>query len=133
MQFPSYSKNHKNPGWIKGHHLIGKKGRRGRWNGGRWKSTEGYVYIHAPDHPQRTQQGYILEHRYVMEKKLGRLLVPSESVHHINGIKDDNAPENLVVLTRQEHHRHHGHSSNLVPMNKTLAAKVWATRRKRGH
>ena len=46
-------------------------------------------------------------HRNIMEKIIGRKLKPNEDVHHINGIHDDNRPENLAVMTHSEHLRLH--------------------------
>ena len=66
-----------------------------RWKGGKF-IRRGYVFIHSPNHP-RTTQKYVLEHVLVMEKKLGRFLLPNETVHHKNGIKHDNRIDNLEL------------------------------------
>jgi len=60
-------------------------------------TQQGYVLIFRPKHPNAQRGGQILEHRVVMEDKIGRLLLPHETVHHINGIRHDNRPENLQL------------------------------------
>ena len=77
------------------------------WKGGRATAGAGYIKIWSPTHPLAVR-GYVLEHRLVMEAHLGRTLLPSEVVHHINGIVDDNRIENLMLFTDSaEHTVHH--------------------------
>jgi len=79
----------------------------GPWNKGnraeRYIDNNGYVKVFCPTHPSAQIRGYVLEHRLVLEKKLGRLLDSSEIVHHINEIRTDNRPENLQAMTRPDH------------------------------
>jgi hypothetical protein len=67
---------------------------------GRYKDGTGYWRVRAPEnHPLAHSTGWILEHRLVMEQTLGRFLSKRERVHHRNGIRDDNRPENLELWT----------------------------------
>ena len=88
---------------------IGKN--NGRWKGGR-RICKRYILIYCPTHPY-CHNGAILEHRLVMEKYIGRVLLPTEIVHHINGNYKDNKVENLMLFSNQsEHVKHHKKINN---------------------
>ena len=74
----------------------------GYWKGGRSRHKAGYIVIRVPNHPRATKTNYVFEHILVMEELLGRHLRPEETVHHLNGVKDDNRPENLELWTRPQ-------------------------------
>lgn len=87
---------------------AGRKQRSGhlhhRWTGGKRVVRGGYVHVLAPNHPSlaTSKRRYVFEHRLVMEQVLGRFLMPYEQVHHRNGIRDDNRPENLELWAHQQ-------------------------------
>lgn len=88
----------------KGHRLVGRyenfKGIRTR--------SDGYVQKYVPDHPFCTSDGYVMEHRLVMESHINRYLLPDEEVHHINGDKKDNRISNLhLFASKRDHMRFH--------------------------
>jgi len=78
------------------------------WKGG-WSKRAGYIFIYQPHHPHAFK-GYVLEHRLVMEKVLNRFLYPSEIIHHINGIKNDNRPNNLQLFPNKSSHAKYHHN-----------------------
>ena len=120
------------------------------WQGGRHINKSGYIEVYCPDHPMVVEKNkkreaksngkyyrkekYMLEHRLVMEKKIGRYLLPEEVVHHIDGNKQNNAPENLGLFlssffgtTQQLHTGKCKHISRKEPCHKGIPKplKVW--------
>lgn len=71
------------------------------WNGGRQRNGEGYIRVAADEFAESMgdTRGMVLEHRLVMARQLGRPLASDETVHHKNGKRDDNRPENLELWT----------------------------------
>lgn len=83
----------------------GAKGaRNANWKGGRHSTGHGYFQVYAPDHPRCNKRGYVLEHRLVMEKKIGRYLEPQEVVHHIDDNPSNNCPDNLQLFPNNAEH-----------------------------
>jgi hypothetical protein len=78
------------------------------WKGGKRVNSAGYVEVRLPDHHRARKNGYVFEHIIVAEEKIGRKLQKNEHVHHINEVKTDNSPSNLMVIDIAEHSRIHG-------------------------
>ena len=81
------------------------------WRGGRIVASNGYVILRMPGHHLADVRGYVYEHRLVAEGKIGRRLVKGEQVHHADGNKQNNSPDNIVVAAsladHKVHHRKH--------------------------
>lgn len=87
----------------------GKGPEHSSWTGGRNSGGGGYLRnwideasVYAS---MRNKNGYVKEHRLVLAQKLGRPLLPTETVHHIDGDRSNNALENLQL--RQGKHGKH--------------------------
>ena len=89
--------------WLKQY----KGKRHSRWKGGRRKMSHGYITVWQPKNPMAMYDGYVLEHRLVMAKKLRRPLLKHEIVHHVNGVRDYNRLANLVLTTTAIHIGNH--------------------------
>lgn len=94
------------------------------WKGGRIKKKmrgDSYKWIILkPDHPRAIKK-YVYEHILVAEEMLGRYLKfygrnhpDNEVVHHINMDKNDNRPENLLIISRKEHTEVHKSATSLL-------------------
>lgn len=74
-----------------------------RDNGSGNLTEEGYILLCRPNHPNAKSRGRVLEHVVIMSEILGRPLDDGEIVHHKNGIKSDNRPENLELCFVHSH------------------------------
>lgn len=79
--------------------------KNGTWKGGRVVASSGYILVRVGrSHHLSDVRGYAYEHRIVAEKILGRKLRAGEEVHHCNGNKADNRPENIEVHSSRRLH-----------------------------
>jgi len=99
------------------------------WKGGKSVTASGHIYITTPDGKK------MLEHRYVMEKHLGRKLFFTEAVHHINSDRADNRIENLQVMEHGEHTtlHHTGTKMTLAARKKISLAAIERLKNKENH
>ena len=77
------------------------------WKGGRQQTKEGYIQVWvAPDDffaSMRNKNGYVMEHRLIMAKRLRRCLHSWEIVHHKDHIRDHNEDSNLELIQEMQH------------------------------
>jgi hypothetical protein len=81
-------------------HLRGSSARN--WKGN-FTIHGGYVSMYCPDHPY-VNGVYVAYHRFVVEQQIGRYLLQSEPVHHINRNRADNRLENLMAFSNHSSH-----------------------------
>jgi hypothetical protein len=73
---------------------------------------DGYRRLYRPNHPNACANGRVREHVMVMAAHIGRPIAPNETVHHKNGVRDDNRIENLELWA--SHHSHGQRITDLV-------------------
>ncbi len=96
-----------------------------RYTGGHTSvRPDGYVQEYCPDHPSANRRGMVLQHRLVKERQLGQLLPRTIAVHHLNGDKRDNRPENLELLSGQSEHMRRHHRETAKRWDRKLLVRV---------
>ena len=84
-----------------------------------WKGVvikKGYVLIYCHNHPFRNHANRVQEHRLIIEKQIGRYLTKKEKVHHLDEIKSNNSPKNLMAFTSESaHQRFHFNPQSVKP------------------
>jgi hypothetical protein len=74
------------------------------WKGGTRMKPDGYKLTLCKNHPRADQSGYVLDNILVYESLLRNPLPDKAVIHHINGIRDDNRPENLLMFESNSKH-----------------------------
>jgi len=101
--------------------LSGKKAPN--WKGGIFYDKNSYIMVYCLNHPRPngTFPNHMKRAVLVLEKKIGRYLKIGEIPHHINSIKDDDRPENLMLFSsNSEHMKYHWKYCNLRSIIKNI-------------
>ena len=99
-------------------HMFNRRGQKHpNWRGGKSKHSGGYTLLNV-------DKKYILEHRYLIEKYLGRKLEDFENIHHKNRDRSDNRLINLQLLSDKEHGKLHSTDNYEMSRRGILGAKA---------
>lgn len=85
----------------RGEYVRGHKNHN--WKGGNIHCSNGYIKLYQPTHHRRHSDGYVYEHILVWEKVHNKPLPKGWLIHHLNGIKNDNRPINLMAMPSKKH------------------------------
>lgn len=91
--------------------------------------ADGYVQVHRPDHPRSSRDGYVYEHILVASQAMGKPVPDYADVHHVNGDKTDNRPQNLVVCSRSYHQILHKRTKALEETGDPNSVRCWLCHR----
>lgn len=96
-----------------------------RWKGGEIKIQDGRTLVYVENHPFPSHSGgnHVLRYRLVMEKAIGRYLLPHEIVHHKNGDCTDDRIENLELMSQSDHIKEHLPEMNKIRLNRLRSRK----------
>ena len=94
------------------HYLETHAEKNPNWKGGKRLCSNGYIEIYCPEHPNANKRKCVYEHQLVMEAAIGRYHTKGEVVHHIDGNKQNNSLQNLLLLTNAEHVKLHAIMNN---------------------
>lgn len=105
-----------NSSWKGGRVLVNYKTPSGNRYLSDRNKNKGYYMVLCPEHPNAQKTGYVFEHIKIALESCGRekLDKETECVHHINFIRTDNRPENLIICTKDKRREYHGKLENLV-------------------
>ncbi|QYK68299.1 HNH endonuclease [Paenibacillus sp. S02] len=104
-----------NSSWKGGRVLVNHKTPNGHRFLSSRNESKGYYMVRQPDHPHANKNGYVFEHIVVALKAAGReKLDPDECVHHIDFVRTNNSPENLIICSKNKHREYHGKLESLV-------------------
>jgi hypothetical protein len=91
--------------WVKGQPIRFIPGHQKRKpEGNKFINREGYVLVKQTGHPRSDNSGYVFEHVLVMEKVLGRPILSTEAIHHIDEVRHNNDPGNLMLFAKRGMH-----------------------------